>query len=323
MKESVVVAQVQRAEMMEARSSACGKAIIVGEHAVVYGARAIAMPVHTKRSQLKLIDYTSSDQLDESAADRKNWIKDLDALIDDAFTLFGVSSFPIKIEGKTDIPIGAGLGSSASLCVGVLRGISELIGRSLSANELASMANILEKRFHGNPSGLDTAVVAFERVIEFKKGCAPSLISVKPLISDNQKIHSWPFVLIDSEVRSCTIDMIKKASPYFAHCREEKIAAFNQLADQARAGLETGDQQQVAFAMESAGKKLKEAGVVTSYMEQIACRAREAGVLAIKPTGAGGGGCLLALLPHEHSYLVLARLRQLFNSRQLSELCIG
>jgi len=285
-----------------AHKSACAKAIIVGEHAVIYGAAAVAMPLSNLRIQVSLQPRSSWMREDAGRKDpvirmtlgNKRVSPHLKRTVHEAFSVLGVNPFPVDIEGHSSVYIGAGLGSSAALCVVLLRVISQSLGMSLSEEELAYLANKLEARFHGTPSGLDTATVALEEIILFRRGVRAQPIAI-PSSTDQPR---WRFVLIDSGVRASTLAMVKIASPWFQGAKgESRIAGFDAASRQAADRLAQGDIMGVADAMNRTGAWLREAGVVTDQLTDIINTAVGIGAVAAKTTGAGGGGCVLALLP--------------------------
>lgn len=294
-------------------ASAVGKAIIVGEHAVLYGARAVAMPLPTVTMNVSLqpVQQRNADgsPLTRLSLGKKAVSDHLQGIVSEAFEALGIEPFGVDIEGSSKVLMGAGLGSSAALCVVVLRAISQSVGLVLERDELASLANRLETRFHGKPSGLDTAVVAFETLIHFRKGSIPMPFRpVSPQLPQQLKSAAapkWSFALIDSGLRAPTMGMIHVAAPYFSGVLGEKrVQVFDDLAGQVIAGLQKGAWQDVAAAMNEAQISLAATGVVNETLADIVARARAAeaaGVAAAKVTGAGGGGCVLCLLEPRES----------------------
>jgi mevalonate kinase len=286
--------------------AACGKAIIVGEHAVVYGARAVAMPVMTMQMSVKLTPTHAVDKAGQPLVrvylGSRSVSDHLLGVVHDAFKLLDLPPYGVDIEGHSSVLIGAGLGSSASLCIVTLKALAAAAGRTLGARELAAAGNRLEARFHGNPSGLDTAVVACEQAISFVKGSEPQPIAVRriPLAGAGAGSAPWRFALLDTGARSSTLSMIQVAAPYFAgEAGAARLNAFTALADRVVDGLGAGDPHAVADGMREAASRLDEAGVTSPRIREVMDAAYAAGVLAAKPTGAGGGGCVLALLAPE------------------------
>ncbi len=313
------------AEQIES-GSACGKAIIVGEHAVVYGAKAVAIPVHSMQISLQIRKrhglilkprvrmYLAGAPVSEH----------LRGIVDDAAELLGIKLDALDFHGTSTVLIGAGLGSSAAICVVVLKTLAEFYGIGLTAPEVAYMSTDLERRFHGNPSGLDTAVVSYEKVVSFQKGTTPSPIKITcPKSASESADGKWRFVILDSGLRSSTIEMIEQAAPWFnSEAKEERIQMFNELADEVTQGFGTGDTKLVADAMNKANVLLDKAGIVPDKIKGIIESAKACGALGAKITGAGGGGCVLALLDSDSADATLTKLKQEFGAARVNEVTL-
>lgn len=280
-------------------ASACGKSILCGEHAVVYGTLAVALPIPNMRMQIKVQESTPrpntnrhSLKLDMRLSGRP--VSDhVHSVALQALELLSVElpTNCLSIEGDSNLWIGAGLGSSASLCVGLLRGFSKHWHIDLSPEDLALKANILEARFHGKPSGLDVSVVALEQLISFRKGHHPTALPTQ------SKTPGFHFVILDSQVRASTKSMVERAAPYFSGTKgEQRLYKFDQLSHSVISSLADGDFKSLAENLQTAGAWLEEAGVVARANKELQEIALGAGALAAKITGAGGGGAVLALL---------------------------
>ncbi len=297
-------------EPQPVHEKAYGKTIIVGEHAVVYGARAVAMPVFSVQMHVDLLPHYAPKNREQSPLIRvtlggRSVTSHLRGVVDEAFACLGIGPFDLDLDGHSSVLVGAGLGSSASLCVVVLRAIAKSIGMELSRCDLATKANQLEKRFHGNPSGLDTAVVAWEEVINFQRGKFPTAVPIKSPI-----VGPWHFAVIDSGARSSTLEMVQLVAPYFRGSEGEKrLHLFDDLAQVVETGLASGNVSMVTGAMDEVGSHLVSAGIVNGPLADVIRVARECGALAAKVTGAGGGGCALALLDPKKSSTQLASLK--------------
>lgn len=305
-------------------AKAPGKAILVGEHAVIYGAKAIAFPVksvgmHIHLTPLKTSSRGGSEQpIQIKASLGGRALSDhLKSVILEAFHTLGINPFSLEIEGTSSGLIGAGMGSSATLCVVILRALAASVGRSYTPGEISRYANLLERHFHGNPSGLDTAVVAYESPLSFRIHSAPELIVPAPLAQSED--HTWPFVLLDSTTRSSTIAMVKGVSPYFLspHEGERRVQRFDRLATLAQKALLEGDGDGVASLMNEAGILLREAGASSPVLDEIIDLSMGLGCLGAKPTGAGGGGCVLVLLDPRTQNRQLNLLRQKLGSARV------
>jgi len=302
-----------------ASDHACAKMILVGEHAAVYGATAVAMPITKMRITLNLTptqNYIKDSPKHNLTLSGRNVSDHVSGLISDAFKVLGLKPYPVNVDGFSTVLMGAGLGSSAALSVALVRVIAKSAGMVLSAEKIASVANDLEKRFHGNPSGLDSSVVSSESCISFAKGKGFTPLTISNIQMKEQSFP-WKFAIIDSSVRSPTVAMIQVAQPYFQKDTEAKIQKFNFIAEETIAALASGNHGQLACAMNDAGELLEEAGVVNEPLRTIICGAKELGVAAAKATGAGGGGCVVALLDPIKSEEQLRNLKSTFGSQRV------
>lgn len=311
-------------EPVSAVADACAKFIVVGEHAVVYGATAVAAPIDKMRVTLRLVPTNQFinhvPKMDLTLGGRS--VSDhVSGLLQEAFLLLKVNPKPILVDGYSTVLMGAGLGSSAALSVALLRVLTKSLSKSLSNSELAECANHLEKRFHGTPSGLDTAVVAAEESVSFNKEKGFSRIKIEPIKRDN-KAFPWRFALIDSGVRAPTLAMIQIAQPYFQEDTQSKVLAFENLSQSVLKGFATGEVELVASAMQRAGELLEDAKVVTPPLKAVITKSMECGVLAAKSTGAGGGGCVVALLDPIVADVQMSSLRDSFGDQRVFDVTI-
>ncbi len=306
------------------RAYACGKVILVGEHAVIYGARAVAIPVLSMRLEVVLQAVSNTLYARRRNALKTTHSENLQNVIRDALRILNCKPFPLRIEGHSNILFGAGLGASAALCVCILKAISQFFDIKLDAFELASFANQLEKRFHGTPSGLDTMTVALEKALLFAKASEPQIIHARSLSSRaSDRLYPWTFAIIDSGTRSPTLAMVQESAPYFRQSAgEARLLRFDAIAELSCKGLESGDLEAVRQGMESAGRLLHEIGVVPPLLETIIERAQDCGVLSAKVTGAGGGGCVLCLLNPVHAADTLHRLQNVFGLDKVHEVTL-
>ncbi len=288
------------------RVSTHGKCILVGEHAVVYGCPAIAMPIRELRFEMEIFQNfknTLDMHIDEKPA--SNLIK---RIVSDTYQLLNLEFKGAEITGKSDIPIGAGLGSSAAFCSGITQLVATANDLHLSKQKIIETANSLEKRFHGTPSGLDTATLVYNGPIFFRS--RKNIDAIEPTKRFN-------FLIIDSEIRSPTLAMVQKAKPFFEGSKRQKtIDGFTKAVNTCKNALMNGDHEGVAESMTRSQVLLKSVGVVGSESETIIQKCIQAGCLSAKISGAGGGGVILALLPdnHEDSKRIKATLKQSYSS---------
>jgi mevalonate kinase len=183
-----------------------GKVILFGEHAVVYGSHAIAIPVNQVHSQAVITPAIgSSPGFVDIIAPDINFHQDLQSLGDDnplAFAIrttlrkLDVSRYPaFTIRITSDIPIASGMGSGASISCSVAKAVSIFLGKPFTTLEISEISYEVEKLHHGTPSGVDNTVIAYNQPIVFKRG----EISVK--LQTGVKLH---FVIADSGMKTLT-----------------------------------------------------------------------------------------------------------------------
>jgi len=227
-------------------------------------------------------------------------------------------------SGTCGIPVGAGLGASAALCVGLARAhenwinsaseedqgdnkgentssspFSKPFAKPFAKQRVQKLAHELEKRFHGSPSGIDTSVIAYEQPILFQKD-----EGVRFAASE----FAMPrFVLIDSGIRSSTKHMVRKAKPHFSGSKGQRlIRRFDLVTTDAWKALQQGDLQALTETMKENHSLMREIDVVGDLCDQIVAKVCELGAIAAKVTGAGSGGFILGVLPSDREQAALA-----------------
>ena len=275
----------------------CAKAIVCGEHAVLYGAPAVSIPLPSQK-MVVTGQHCSGWEKEQFLFGRTRASPHVAGIIRDAYELLKLKVRRLHLNGISGIPIGSGLGSSAALSVAVLKVIASLNRIILGSSQLADMAKSLEARFHGRSSGLDTATVAWEAPLLFSMGQDPVPLKhsiSSPTTSTDSRIR---FCLVDSGLRSSTFAMIQRARPWFTSHQSgsTRVATFVDLAEAAGKAIESENIQLLSEVMNQAHILLAESGVSNHILEKTREQILAAGALAAKITGAGGGGCLLVLL---------------------------
>ena len=162
---------------MEGRFTAPGKIILFGEHAVVYGKPAIAIPVAGMRATAW--SEPGEEGITINAMDIKKKYKLGSS--DNQFSVLAQSILAISDENEPNLtinltsklPQGSGMGSSAATSTAVCRALSGHLGVNLAENEISELVFEAEKIVHGTPSGIDNTVVAYEMPVYFVKGKKP------------------------------------------------------------------------------------------------------------------------------------------------------
>ncbi|OAU88036.1 mevalonate kinase, partial [Lacticaseibacillus rhamnosus] len=153
------------------------KIILIGEHAVVYGEPAIALPVKSIRLSAKVEPIPDGRQEVTSAfftgdlnAGQLTNFAGIAMLIRRLLVFFNAADQGFHLTITSALPSERGMGSSAATAVAVVRAFYDAFQTSLSHSVLLNWAGISEKALHGNPSGLDAATASAEKPQWFVRG---------------------------------------------------------------------------------------------------------------------------------------------------------
>lgn len=277
--------------------SSAAKLILAGEHAVVYGRRALGLPipralraeVFTSKSLLTI--RVGDWQLDYDAGDDADHRSPLGMLVDTILSIAGLDVPRGHIEVSCQIPFAAGLGGSAALAVVLIRALAKLSGKVFDADHVNEMAFACEKLAHGTPSGVDNTLATFASPLLFSPNATHRCQDIaigKPL----------QLVIAFSGIKGVTSDLVARV----ADRRERQKTAFEAVFDQidievdtCLAALQTGDVRALGDSLNICHGLLNAIGVSHPELEKMLHIARTAGALGAKLTGAGGGGSIIAI----------------------------
>ncbi|MGQ9550085.1 MAG: mevalonate kinase [Roseiflexus sp.] len=290
---------------MEGHASAPGKIILCGEHAVVYGRPAIALPLADVRARVIITPGMLGSGICFDAPDLgRRWLiasaphDPLSELTLATLRRFGVPDMPdIKIAITSDIPIASGMGSGAAIATAIVRALASAFRRDLSAAEVSALVYESEQRYHGTPSGIDNTVIAYEQAIWFQRRSEPPH-QIEPLAI------ALPFVLLigDTGVRSATRLPVGEVRRRWAENPSRYEALFDAVADivhQVRRALSKGDRAALGSLLDHNQALLEEIGVSSPELERLIAAARRAGAHGAKLSGGGWGGVMIALVEPE------------------------
>jgi len=288
------------AESRRGRGTASGKVILLGEHAVVYGFPAIALPIPRQvtvelcfRSEPSgCVGYGTPPAPPEAATIT------LPDLLLHAGARLGVDPCDLEASVASDIPPGMGLGSSAALSVALLRALADLTGVHLGLANLNAHAYALECLFHGEPSGVDNTTVTYGTLLRFVRGASPEpLEAAAPLhlavVLGKQPRRTRAVVARLNAQRQATPAAVDRA-----------FAAIGELANHAVEALRSGDHALLGACMNENHELLGALGVSTDELDALVAEARRAGAWGAKLTGGGGGGAIVCLCPTNRPQLL-------------------
>ncbi len=290
---------------VEARAP--GKIILAGEHAVVYGRPALAVPVFGVQARAQ-VTHAAAWHLTAPAVDLDAPLAALPGdhplrrAVDLARqALPGLP--PARVRIASTIPVAAGLGSGAAVTVALLRALAAFAGRPLPDARVNALAYEVEKLHHGTPSGIDNTVITYARPIVYRRGQG-----WQPLVV----ARAVPLVIADTGQPAATRDMVAGVrARWQAQCAryEALFDAIAQAVAAAQAALAAGDLAALGQALRANHARLQDLGVSTPRLDALVQAAEAAGAYGAKLAGAGGGGNMLAVTRPEDQARVAAALR--------------
>lgn len=268
-----------------------GKWILAGEHAVLRGHGAIVFPIN--EMQLTLSYNKSSPELraDYAGASGEDMHLLFWSVLEQGVQILGQSLNQMTGEFhlQSNIPVGVGVGASAALCVAMARWFSAY--DMLPQHAIQSFARQLEHLFHGKSSGLDIAGVAATSGVYFQQGvCTDMKLAWQPLwyLSSCKQVG----------ITSHCIKQVQKIWQNNENHAKQIDLKMNDSVIQARQALEQvspNAQYQLTQAINTAADCFNEWGLVSERLQIHRQHLLEAGALAVKPTGSGGGGYVVSL----------------------------
>ena len=284
-------------------ASAPGKIILFGEHAVVYGRPALAVPVTQVHADVDIADssragiWIHAPDVDLHA----EWTSlpsdhPSASVLHNFFFAFGVSPFPsLDINITSTIPVASGLGSGAAVTVALVRALSSTVRRPLSNEEVNAFAYEIEKLHHGTPSGIDNTVVTYARPVYFIKGQPIETFTV-----------GRPFTIVigDTGISAPTKESVGDVRKLWEadKARWENIFdQVGQISKLAKEKIESGRIDSLGDLMNQNHALLQEMNVSSPELDRLVESARRSGASGAKMSGGGRGGNMIALVEKENA----------------------
>ncbi|QGX96410.1 mevalonate kinase [Haloplanus rallus] len=300
-------------------SSAPGKVYLFGEHAVVYGEPAVPCAierratvtveardddhVRVEASDLSLDGFTveyagttdGRPDVDVPASLVEAAMGYVDAAVEQAREAVGRPDAGFDITVESSIPLGAGLGSSAAVTVAGIDAATRELGHELSARELADRAYRAEAAVQdGQASRADTFCSAVGGAVRVEGDDCRAI-----------ETPNLPFVVGFDGGAGDTGELVAGVR---ALKKEYDFAAdtVSTIGDLVRTGERLLDPEngsaddrltELGRLMNFNHGLLESLGVSSRSLDSMVWAAREAGAHGAKLTGAGGGGCIVALDP--------------------------
>ncbi len=295
-------------------ASASGKAILFGEHAVVYGQPAIAVPLSQIRTtvQVESLDPgTTGVLIDAPDISQSYWLHEADGE-NPLASAVSLTLEELSVEAPLDVhltihsqlPIASGLGSSAAVSVAIIRALSAHLAKPLEVETVSKITYTVECIHHGTPSGIDNTVVAYEKPVYFVREHKPELIPISTPL--NLIIGDTGVAMRTTIPVSLLRERWEKDPGTYGGWFEE----IGEIVIKARTMLETGSIESLGALMDQNQTLLEDMGLSSFELQHLVTAARRAGALGAKLSGAGMGGIMLALVEPDTAQIIETALRK-------------
>ncbi len=319
----MAIAEAKEGTLYEVEAIAPGKVILFGEHAVVHGRPGIAaaagiytaveagrasegVEIDAGEYGIARISFTELDRLmdrvyelrdayNRDKSKDKPTSREIRKLTEESRLIPGLVAVAEIGEDYGHKPIRArissavtkNLGSSASVNVGLVAAVSELLGYKFSKEETAYYANEAERAVHITPSGIDANTITYGGYL-VKTGAR-----IEHLILD----FEFPLIIVNSGEAAKTSEMVEKVwkiKETQPKIFEETMKKAEKITNTALSVMETKDLEKVGKLMTLYYKALNEFDISTPKLDDIVDTAMKKGALGAKPTGGwGGGNCIV------------------------------
>ena len=284
---------------MKSIASAPGKIILFGEHFVVHGTKAILAAIDKRvtvtstftenktikvNSQLGTIEVPISSSHEEVKSEFRPFVYLANKIINSEQNASG-----LEITIDSDIPIGVGLGSSSACCVAATASISELFNE-LSSEEILKMSIEAEKTIFPDTSGADCTVCTYGGMIEY------------PSVEKIDNTFDLNLLIANSMIPHNTKNSVEKVNK-FKENDEERFSQLcdleTKLIDEVITAMKNNDATTFGLKMSENQKYLEEIPISNDTLRDMISSLKEIS-LGTKITGAGDGGCIIALVKDEN-----------------------
>jgi mevalonate kinase len=293
-------------------SSAPGKVYLFGEHAVVYGEPAV--PCAIERRARVTVEARDDDRLRVNATDLTldgftvTWGGDpadhpdvdvptplieaamgyVEGAVEQARDAADESGAGFDVTVESDLPLGAGLGSSAAVVVAGIDAAARALGTPLDAEEIADRAYRVEYEVQdGQASRADTFCSAMGGAVRVEGDDCRRLDGASNL----------PFVIGYDGGAGDTGELVagvRELRERYGFAADT-VGAIGDVVTSGERALEAGDIEELGRLMDFNHGLLSALGVSSRSLDRMVWAARDGGADGAKLTGAGGGGCIVAL----------------------------
>lgn len=262
------------------------KIILIGEHSVVYGYPAIAIPLKKIEIECTIEEAKSNFFYDETDT--------LSVAIFTALKYLKKENEKIKYKITSQIPQKRGMGSSAAVSIAAIRAIFNYFGENLEDELLEKLVNTAEIVAHKTPSGLDAKTCLSDKAIRFVKNKGFSYIDLN--------LDAY-LVIADTGIYGNTGEAIQNVKNLGSKA-ELSLKKLGRLTDEMTriltGNIENKEEKikkisKIGEIMTTANTELGKLNITIEKTELFVKTAIENGAAGAKISGGGLGGCVIAL----------------------------
>jgi mevalonate kinase len=197
------------------------------------------------------------------------------------------------LEVFSDIPIGAGLSTSAALSISFIKALNQALELKFSNMKIAELAYLGENHDLGIQCGrLDQYTEVFGGIVFIHTGETPSV--------EHLDVNNLPIVVGDSKEERKASLILNRVKKQLKEKDPTTLKAFHIIENcvyEGREALLKADYKRLGHLM---NVQQEQEGIIKADTKKIVslCNAaKDAGALGAKQMGAGGGGCMVAIAP--------------------------
>ena len=280
---------------MKSKASAPGKVILFGEHFVVYGIKSILCSINKRvtvtAEKTKERKISIESEIGKLVLEPNESISKINSPLKPFYYLANRAlkeeNEGLKIQIESEIPLGAGLGSSSACCVAGAAAIFNLFGE-ISKKKILELAIEAEKTIYQNTSGADCTVSTYGGLMEYDKNNGFRKIEDKP---------NFQLVIANSDIEHSTESMVSKVKEFENQNKDkfyELSSLESKLVNDVLKLIKENKIKEIGEKVNLNQKFLEEIGISNEKLEDM-IKIGQTSSYGAKITGSGGGGCIFAL----------------------------